>query len=94
MTAVPPAPAALDPASVAPMLANFGFLASSDMPDRPGPAYLMVALRAAPTLRHYDPEGIQYWVSENGRGASRTLTRDTPIPLDTDFSWGLIRIVD
>lgn len=84
----------LDPASAARLLTDYGFLAISDLPDRPGPAYLMVALREAPTLHHYDPEAVEYWVTESGRGARRTLTRDTPLPIETAFSWGLIRIVD
>ena len=76
------------------MLADLGFLASPDLPDRPGPAYLLVALRDIPTLRHYDPEAITYWVSEEGRGVRETLTRDTGLPIDIDFSWGLIQMVD
>jgi hypothetical protein len=84
----------LGPVSAAPLLADLGFLSSSDLPDRPGPAYLLVALRKAPTLRHYDPELVEYWVSKGGRGAHRLLTRSTPMPLETEFSWGLIRIVD
>ncbi|HZL33391.1 MAG TPA: hypothetical protein VFC81_05340, partial [Verrucomicrobiae bacterium] len=64
----------LDPASAAPALADLGFIASSDPPDRPGPAYLLVAIREKPTLLHYDPESIDYWVSEGGRGTARTLT--------------------
>jgi hypothetical protein len=54
----------------------------------------LVALRATPTLGHYDPEVVEYWVTESGRGARRTLTRQSLLPIDTDFSWGLIRIVD
>jgi hypothetical protein len=84
----------LDPVSAAPLLAGLGFLSSSDLPDRPGPAYLLVALREVPTERHYDPELVEYWVSQGGRGARRLLTRSTPLPLETEFSWGLIRIVD
>lgn len=91
---VRPVPVRLDPASAAPLLRNLGFLASSDLPDRPGPAYLLVALRDAPTLHHYDPEAVDYWVTEAGRGVRRTLTRYTALPVETDFSWGLIRIVD
>jgi hypothetical protein len=83
-----------DPATVAPLLKDFGFVASPDLPDRPGPAYLLVALRDHPTLRHYDPEAVGYWVSAGGRGVRRTLTRTSTLPLQTDFSWGLIRIVD
>lgn len=82
---------AIDPAT---RIADWGFLANPDLPDRPGPAYLLVALRAAPTLRHYDPESIEYWVSQDGRGQRHALSRTTPMPLSEDFSWGMIRIVD
>jgi hypothetical protein len=94
MALVRPHPSRLDPASVAPLLADFGFLASPDLPDRPGPAYLYVALRAAPTLRHYDPEAVDYWVTEGERRVRRRLTRESRVPIAGEFSWGLIRIVD
>jgi hypothetical protein len=87
-------PAQLDPTTAARWLADLGFLASSDLPDRPGPAFLLVALRELPTLRHYDPELVDYWVTAAGRGARRTLTRETRMPLTIEFSWGLIRITD
>jgi hypothetical protein len=94
MALVRPVPSRLDPASVAPLLGDLGFLASPDLPDRPGPAYLLVALRDAPTLHHYDPEAVDYWVTEGERGARRRLTRETRVPIAGEFSWGLIRIVD
>jgi len=75
-------------------LADLGFLAGPDLPDRPGPAYLLVALRDEPTLRHYDPERIEYWVTERGRGVRKSLTRATPMPIDLPFSWGMIRLFD
>jgi hypothetical protein len=84
----------LEPTTAWRMLENLGFLASSDLPDRPGPAYLLVALRPAPTLHHYDPERLEYWVTDSGMGVRRVLTRDARLPVDGDFSWGLIRIVD
>jgi hypothetical protein len=87
-------PSRLDPASAGRLLANLGFLASPDLPDRPGPAYLLVALREAPTLRHFDPEAVEYWVSDKGRGVRRTLTRTSVLPIDAAFSWGLIRVAD
>ena len=65
-----------------------------DLPDGPGPAFLLVALRPTPTLQHYDPEAIDYWVSDDGRGSRRTLTHDSSMPRSEDFSWGLIRLVD
>ena len=82
------------PQEAAGRLADFGFLASPDLPDRPGCASLLVALRARPTLRHFDPESIEYWVTDGGHGARRTLTRDTLLPLDVELSWGTIHIVD
>ncbi len=89
-----PLPPHLDPPGAASLLANLGFIACSDLPDRPGPAYLLVAFRPQPTLRHYDPELVSYWVTLAGRGAQRALTRDTELPVDIEFTWGLIRIVD
>ena len=81
-------------AEVAGQLARWGFLAHPDLPDGPGPAFLLVAFRPAPTLRHYDPEAVDYWVTEGGRGMRRTLTEKSPTPLSKDFSWGVIRLVD
>jgi hypothetical protein len=87
-------PAGLDPGSAASLVRHLGFLAYSDLPDRPGPAYLLVALRDAPTLHHYDPERVEFWVNELGRGVPRILTRQSALPIQVEFSWGLIRIVD
>ena len=83
-----------DPADAARRLADWGFLAEPDLPDRPGPAYLLVALRDRPALSHYDPEVVEYWVSADQRGTRRVLTRDSAMPLEVAFSWGLIRIID
>jgi hypothetical protein len=82
------------PVAAGPHIRELGFLASSDFPDRAGPAYLLVALRARPTLHHFDPEVVRYWTGRGGRGVRRTLTRDSRVPIDEAFSWGLIRIVD
>ncbi len=87
-------PSPVEPASAAAALADLGFLASPEPPEPPGPAYLLVAIRDAPTLSHYDPEAVDYWITVDGRGTARTLTGHSAVPLDTAFSWGLIRIVD
>ena len=79
---------------VAGQVDQWGFLAYPDLPDGPGPAFLLVALRSVPTLQHYDPEAVDYWVTQDGHGARRTLTHDTPMPRSEDISWGLIRLVD
>jgi hypothetical protein len=84
----------LEPEVAAACLADWGFLASPDLPDRPGPARLLVAIRRVPTFRHFDPELVEFWVSEEGRGRPATITYATAMPLERDFSWGLIRITD
>jgi hypothetical protein len=86
--------ARLDLTDAASRIRHWGFLAHPDLPDAPGPAFLLVALRPAPTLQHYDPEGVDYWVTDGGRGERRTLTHGTPMPRSEDFAWGLIRLVD
>lgn len=83
-----------DPLAASRLLADWGFLANPDLPDHPGPGYLLVALREEPTLRHYDPETVDFWESRAGRGVRATLDLTTPMPLDHEFAWGQIRIVD
>jgi len=75
-------------------LAPWGFLADPDLPDRPGPASLIVALRDRPTLRHYDPEVVEFWSTRDGRGTRECVTRATKLPFVAGVSWGEIRIVD
>ena len=93
-TALAPAEPDVRAADAAPRMRRWGFLAHPDLPDTPGPAFLLVALRPAPTLLHYDPEAVDYWVTDHGRGGRRTLTHTTVMPLSQDYSWGLIRLVD
>jgi hypothetical protein len=89
-----PAGAAVRATDVAGHLRHWGFLAHPDLPDGPGPAFLIVALRPVPTLQHYDPEAIDYWVTASGKGDRRTINQATPMPRSEEFSWGLIRLVD
>lgn len=84
----------IDPVSAAPRLARLGFLASGGRSQRGGISYLLVALRPVPTLRHFDPKRIEYWVTEADCGAQRTLDLGTRLPLVSDVSWGLIRVSD
>ncbi len=89
-----PSAIVIDPPNAAVRLSDLGFLAESDLPDRPGPAYLLIALREKPSLRHYDPETVEYWITSGGRGTRASVTYASRMPIEADFSWGLIRIVD
>lgn len=91
---VPHFEAGPDPRVAAGLLAEWGFLANPDLPDKPGPGYLLVALRDGPTFRHYDPESVEFWESRGGRGARVELTRASSMPLEATFAWGQVRIVD
>ena len=87
--------AAPSPADASRALAQLGFLVRSDLPDGPGPAFLLVALRDRPTLSHYDPEVVEFWTARDGIGRREQLSRTTPLPIDDrPFAWGEIRIVD
>ena len=94
MIATVGAPPPVDTRAAARLLRDWGFLAVPDLPDRPGPAYLLVAIRAAPTLRHFDPELIRFWATEGQKGVQRFLSRGSPLPVDREFSWGLVQIED
>lgn len=77
------------------LVASLGFLVRWDLPTDEHDALLVIALRDEPTERHYDPELVSYWrAGADGRGHRAELTRETPMPLATDFSWGPIHLVD
>jgi hypothetical protein len=82
----------VDPAA---LVADLGFLVHRDVPTVGQDALLIVALREAPTERHFDPELILYWRSgEDGRGHRSELTGASAVPRLTEFSWGPIEITD
>lgn len=63
-------------------------------PAGTGETSLLVALRAAPTMRHFDPETVMYWSPVEGRGRDQVLTRATRLPLESPFLWGDVRLID
>jgi hypothetical protein len=88
-------PESIDPKLASQLLADWGFLADPDLPNRPGPAYLLVAIRAKPTLRHYDPELVEYWITgDKGFGVRETVTFASRLPRRCQFSWGRITVID
>jgi hypothetical protein len=76
-------------------LAHLGFVLrdGSVTGATPGPR-LLVAMRAAPTLEHFDPEEVTFWEARGGRGGVATLERDSPVPQSRPWSWGAIRVTD
>lgn len=85
-------------AEAASLVRDWGFVAHADLPNAPGDAYLIVALRDQPTLTHFDPEQIEFWVTRgpagHERGTRQTMWRTSTLPVSKPFSWGTIRIVD
>ncbi len=59
----------------------------------PGPR-LLVALRDAPTLEHFDPELVTFWEAHGGRGRPASVDRDTTLPLARPYAWGRIQVDD
>ena len=75
-------------------LAALGFtLLNSDRPAARGGSELLVALRDAPTLVHFDPERITCWVAAAGRGRPLTIDRESPTG-DRTIAWGHVHVVD
>lgn len=75
-------------------LMDLGFWVDSPFPYRAGDSRLFVAMRDLPTFRHFDPELVSYWRTNDGRGRPSALSRDTPVPFSDEFSWGRITLID
>jgi hypothetical protein len=75
-------------------LMDLGFWVDSPFPYRAGDSRLFVAMRDLPTLRHFDPELVSYWRTNDGRGRPSALSRETPMPFSGEFSWGKITLID
>ena len=76
------------------LLDELGFLLVPGPPLQVGRAYLFVAIRPQPTLRHFDPERIDYWVTPAGHGVPASIEWATREPLAGEHSWGWVRIID
>lgn len=75
-------------------LRTLGFtLVNSDHPAETGESELLVALRAEPTLRHFDPELIRWWAAAEGRGRPFIVDRGLPAE-EHEVLWGHIHVVD
>lgn len=87
MVMTPPPPSAS-------FVSDLGFCLRWDLPSDEHDALLVVAVRETPTERHFDPELVSYWrTDETGRGRPSQLTLESR-PMTTAFSWGPIEVVD
>jgi hypothetical protein len=76
-------------------VANLGFWVQRDVPTDEAEAELTIAIRGIPTLRHFDPELLTYWkTDEGGRGRPGHILYDSAMPIERPFGWGTIEIVD
>jgi len=88
------APRHLDLEGAADSISEWGFLADPGMVRRRGPGYLITAIRRTPTLEHYDPESVRFWVDKKDHAEPIQLDRCSPMPQDHRLSWGTIRLAD
>src|ERR1035437_878578 len=83
------------PEQVGRILATLGFaLIEPDPTHGEEASHVVVALRAQPTLQHFDPETIDYWITDGARGRAAKMDRETRLPVASDFSWGRITLTD
>ncbi len=84
----------LGPAAGGELLDKLGFLHVPGPPAAAGAAYLFVALRRLPTLHHFDPERVEYWMTLEGHGTPAEIEWGAQRETHERFAWGSIRISD
>ena len=81
--------------STARILENLGFeLVEPDRTEGGETGHLLVAIRPQPTLKHFDPETIDYWINDGVHGRRTKLERESRYPTVGDYSWGQICLTD
>jgi hypothetical protein len=77
------------------ILANLGFeLLEPDRASGDDTSHLLIALREEPTRTHFDPERVDYWTTDSGRGRAIVLDRTDKFPIASDYAWGKITTTD
>jgi hypothetical protein len=77
------------------ILSNLGFeLVEPDHSTPDETSHLLAALRPQPTLRHFDPDTIAYWITDGARGRAASLDREARFPIVADYAWGRITLAD
>lgn len=77
------------------LMADLGFVAFRTPPGAEmADSCLMAMIRDAPTRRHFDPETVSCWITENSHGQTMLVDRSARTPMSRPYSWGRIRLVD
>jgi hypothetical protein len=83
------------PAAAAALVAELGFRLVGEGIDPPDDGHLLVALREAPTLRHFDPESISFYGPQGEGAALSTVARlRAGELLERPALWGHVHVVD
>jgi hypothetical protein len=85
------------PVAAASLLAELGYRLIEPEAGAGDDSHLLVALRAEPTLRHFDPESIAYYAPSGRIAALVTLTRATSLgrhPPERQALWGHVHVTD
>jgi len=85
------------PAAAASLLENLGYRLVDPEPGAGDANHLLVALREAPTLRHFDPEVVAYYAPTGRVAALSTLDRPTATRRgcrDCTALWGHVHVLD
>ena len=77
------------------LLAHLGFtLINGSRPGTHG-SHLLVALRSAPTLRHFDPEAVTFYGPAGAKACPVTVDRSVALQRPTrPVLWGHVHVVD
>ena len=80
------------------MIQRLGFVLVHDerVGDSAAPAgsHLVVALRDKPTLAHFDPERMTWYVASGGKGQLVEYYRSRALPEETHVAWGRVHVID
>ena len=77
------------------VLADLGFeIVAPDRASGDAWNHLFVAIRPKPTEEHFDPESIDYWITDGSRGHAARIDADARFPVLANLAWGSITLTD
>jgi hypothetical protein len=80
------------------LVANLGFVLVQDEhageSAAPVGSHLVVALRDEPTLTHFDPDRMTWFITSGGKGQTVEYQRPRALPEQTAVAWGHVNLVD